>query len=83
VACNVFEKDPFGFDFADDPGNVWPEVPLVILASPLSGLAERLAGISGQDGIECTAKSPPVEGGNVIPDWGGCEVAGALCGNDR
>jgi len=57
-------------------------VPLVVCAAPLSCHAERLAGVSGDDGVDCTAHGAPVEGGDIIPDRGGCEVSSALGGND-
>lgn len=79
---DVFEKDPFGFDLEDDPGDVGPQVPFVIVAFSLSRMAERLAGVSGEDGIEGAPEGYSVEGGDVIPDWGGGEVSCPLGGDD-
>lgn len=79
---DVFEKDPFGFDLADDAGNIGPEVPLVVGSLALSGLAERLAGIPGEDGVESTPEGPSVEGSEVVPDRGGSEVSGPLGGDE-
>lgn len=82
MARDVFEKDPFGIDFADDAGNIGPQVAFVICAFALPRCAERLAGISGEDGVDCSPEGPSVKGGDIIPDRCRCEVSGALCGND-
>jgi hypothetical protein len=82
VTGDVFEKYPSGFDFSDDPGNVWPEVPLVVGPFALPCHAERLAGVSGKDGVDCAPKRSPVEGGNIVPDRGGGKVSGALACDD-
>ena len=58
---DVFEKHPLGAAFADDTGDVGPEVARVVGAAALSGRAEGLAGISGKDGIECALEGPGVE----------------------
>jgi hypothetical protein len=42
VSADVFEKDPSRLDFADDAGNIGPQVPLVVLSLALPGRAERL-----------------------------------------
>jgi hypothetical protein len=82
VTCDVFEKDPFGVAFADDPRDVGPEVPGIISASALSGRAEGLAGVSGEDDIESAAEGSGVETEQVGPDrrWG--EVTRALGRNE-
>ena len=81
MARDVFEEDPFeaGTKFANDPGDVGPEVALVVGTLALSGLAERLTWVSGHEGIEGPGEWLGVECGNVIPDRGGGEVSGALC----
>ena len=79
---DVLEEHPFGFDFADDPGNVGPQVALVVVASPLPGMAEWLARVAGENGIECAPERPSVECGEVIPDGGRGEVSGALGGDE-
>ena len=79
---DVFEEHPFRFDFPDDPGNVGPQMALVVVASPLPGMAEWLARVSGKDGVECATEWPSVECGEVIPDSGGREVSGALGGDE-
>lgn len=79
---DVFEEYPFRGDFPDDPGNVGPEMALVVVASPLPGMTEWLARVSGEDGIECAPEGQSVECGEVIPDRGLGEVSGALGGNE-
>jgi len=78
VPGDVFEEDPSWLHFSDDPGNVWPEVPLVGIAFALPCLAERLAGISGEDGVDAAAQLASIECGDVIPDGRGCEISCAL-----
>lgn len=68
VAGDVFEEDPFGPTFGNDAGDLGPEVAGIAGATTLSGGAEGLAGISGEDGIERAAEGPRVEGSQVIPD---------------
>ena len=79
---DVFEEDPCGSAFADDAGNVGPEVAWIIGTTAFSGGAEGLAGISGEDGIEGTAEGACMEGAQVGPDWRQGEVARAL-GSDE
>jgi len=82
VTGDVFEKDPFRFDLPDDAGNVGPQVPLVVCPLALPCHAERLAGVSGKHGVDCAAQGPSVKGGDIIPDRGGGEGSGTLCGDE-
>jgi hypothetical protein len=82
VTGDVFEKDPFRAAFADDAGDLGPEVPRVVSATALSGRAEGLTGIACEDGIESTAEGTGVEAAQVGPDRGGSEVPCALGGNE-
>ncbi len=82
MARDVFKEDPFGFDLANDPGNVWPEVAGVVFALSLSRGGKRLAWVSGKDGVADPAPGAAVKGADVVPDRGRGEVAGALCGNE-
>ena len=75
---NVFEKDPFGGTFPDNPGDFWPEVAGIVRPGALSGGAEGLAGIPGEDDVKGTAEGPCIETAQVIPDRGRGEVACAL-----
>lgn len=83
VPGDVFEKDPFGAAFLDDPGDVGPEVAGIIGTAALSGRAEGLAGISGKDDVKGAAKGPGVEGSQISPDRGRGVVSRALgCDED-
>ncbi|RBP86959.1 hypothetical protein DFO80_11624 [Rhodobacter sp. 140A] len=79
---DVFEEDPFGTAFADDPRDVGPEVARVVGTAALSGRAEGLAGISGEHGIEGAAEGAGIEATQVGPDRRRGEVSGALGGNE-
>lgn len=68
VPGDVFEEGPFGAAFADDAGDVGPEVTRVIGASALPGRAEGLAGISGEHDVEGAAEGAGIEGAQIIPD---------------
>ena len=82
VTGDVFEKDPFGAAFADDTGDVGPEVAGIVGPAALTGRAEGLAGISGEDGIEGALEGPGIEAAQVCADRGRCEVPCAL-GSDE
>ena len=79
---DVFEEDPFRAAFTDDAGDIGPEVAGIIGAAALSGRAEGLAWISGEDGIECAVEGPGIEAAQVGPDRGRSEVPGALGGDE-
>lgn len=83
MACHVFEEDPSRPNLSDDARDVWPEVAVVVGALALSRAAERLAGVSGCDGVDNPAPRSPVEGCDIIPDRGGREVSGTLGGVER
>ena len=80
---DVFEKDPLRAAFADDTGDLWPEVPGIVGTAAFSGRAERLAGISGEDDVECAAKGPRIEGLQIIPNRGWGEIPCALGGDEN
>lgn len=84
MACDVFEEKPFeGWPkFSGDTGDVGPQVAGVVLAKPLSCHAERLAWVSGNEGVDCPGKGSGVKCGKVVPDRGRGEVSGPLGGND-
>ncbi len=79
---DVFEKDPLGAAFPDDTGDVGPEVPGIVGTSTLSGCAERLAGIPGEDDVEGAAEGTGIEAAEIIPNWGWGEIPGALGGDE-
>lgn len=78
----VFEKDPFGAAFSDDSGDIRPEVAGIIGATALSGGAEGLAGVSGEDGIKRPAEGAGIETAQIIPDRGRGEIPCALGGDE-
>jgi hypothetical protein len=57
-------------------------MPLVILAPSLSRHAERLAGVSGEQGVDGPGKGVGVERGEVVPYRGRGEVSGPLGGDE-
>ena len=81
VAGDVFQKDPLGVAYTDDPGDLGPEVAGIIGATAFASGAEGLAGISGEDDVEGTAKGPGVEAAEIIPDRCRGEIACTLGGD--
>ena len=82
VPNDVFKEDPFGAAFADDAGDVRPEVPVIVGTLAFASGTEGLAGISGEDDVEGAAKGPGIEAAQIIPDRGGREITGALGGDE-
>ena len=82
VTGNVFEKDPFRGAFPDDAGDLRPEVAGIICLTALTGRAEGLAGVSGEDDVEGTVEGPGIETAEIIPDWGRREITRALGGDE-
>lgn len=78
MTCDVFEEDPFGAAFGDDPGDLGPEMPGIGRAATLSGGAEGLAGISGQHCVEGTSEGLRIEAAQIVPDRGRGEISGTL-----
>ena len=82
AAGDVFEEHPFWAAFGDDACDIWPEVPGIVGTGTLSGGAEGLAGISGEDDVEGTAEDPGIEAAQIIPDRGRREIPCALGGDE-
>ncbi|CAN1576481.1 CHC_CoA_lg domain containing protein [Paracoccaceae bacterium] len=83
VTGDVFEEDPFGGTFPDDTGDLGPQVARIVGTATLSGRAEGLAWISGENDVEGTAVGPGIEAAQIIPDWRWGEIACALgCDED-
>ncbi len=82
VTRDVFEEDPFWGAFADDTGDVWPEMAGIIGATALSGGAERLTGVSCKDDVEGASEDPGIETTEIIPDRGRGEIPSVL-GSDE
>lgn len=78
VTGDVFEEDPFGLAFADDAGDLGPEVSGVLGACALACGAEGLARISGQHRVEGAAEAAGVEAAQIVPDRCRGEIPGAL-----
>ena len=78
VTGDVFEEGPFRAAFADDAGDVGPEVSGIIGPGSLASRTEGLAGIACEDGIEGPVERPSVEAAQVGPDRGRGEVSGCL-----
>jgi hypothetical protein len=82
VTRDIFEEDPLGGAFPDDAGDLGPQVTGIVCATALSSCAERLAGISGEDGVEGAAEGPCVEAAQIVPDWRGRKIPCALGGDE-
>ena len=50
----------------------------IIGTATLTGGAEGLAGISGENDVEGTAEGPGIETAQIIPDWRRGEIPSAL-----
>jgi hypothetical protein len=64
---DVLQKDEIGLDFADDAGDMRPEVALVGLAASLAGDREGLAGIAGSEAMNAVTPRAAVEGSQIRP----------------
>ena len=83
MPSDVFEENPLWATFPDDTGDVWPEVTGVVCTTAFACCTEGLAGISGEDDVECPAEGPCIEAAEIIPDWCRGEVPSALgCDED-
>ena len=77
MTSHVLKEHPYGLTLFDDAGDMGPEVPGVVGALALSSRAERLAWVSGENGVEMPAERSGVEGSQVVPDrrsWDGVVV---------
>ena len=75
---DVFEEDPIGAALADDAGDVGPEVTGIVGPAALTGRAEGLAGVSGEDDVEGAAEGTGVKAAQIGRDRGRGEVSGCL-----
>ena len=82
VPGNVFEEDPFGSAFSNNPGDVGPEVARIVGAAAFASGAEWLAGISGENRVKGTAEGPGIEAAQVVPNWCRDEISCALGGGE-
>ncbi len=65
---DIFEEDEGRFTFADDAGDMRPEVAGILGTPSLARHTERLARIARRDEIHRAAPRLAVECGNVVPD---------------
>ena len=79
---DVLEEDPSRAAFADDAADIGPEVPGIVGAATLSGRAEGLAGISGEDDVKGAAKGSGIKAAQIVPDRGRVEIPCALGGDE-
>jgi hypothetical protein len=65
---DILKKDKGRLDFADDAGDVRPEVARIVRAPALARDGERLARIARREDVHRAAPRFAVEAGNVVPD---------------
>ena len=79
---DVFEEHPLGAAFADNPGDLGPEMAWVVGTAAFASGAEGLAGISGEDDVKGTAKGLGIEAKQIVPDRGLGKISCALGGEE-
>lgn len=75
MAGDIFEKDPSGSAFSDNPGNMGPEVAGGGFALAGTGEAEGLTRIARTQDIHAAPPWSSVKTGEVIPEGGGVKAA--------
>lgn len=65
---DILEEDEGRFDFADNAGDMGPEMAWVVHTPALARDGERLARIARSDDVHRAAPWAAVKGGNVVPD---------------
>ena len=73
---DVLEEHEGRLAFADDAGDMGPEVARVVRTPPLARDGERLARIARSDDVHRAAPRAAVECGNVVPDR--CRIQGRV-----
>lgn len=68
VPFDVLGEDGGRADFADDAGDIGPEVARVAVGAALAGDAKRLARIAGREDMNAVAPRAAVEGLEIVPD---------------
>ena len=68
MAGDVLEKNESWSAFANDPGDVRPQVARIVSAGASPCEAERLARVARSDEIHDSTPRAAVEGGEVVPD---------------
>lgn len=77
MSADIFEEAERRLDFADDTGDVRPEMAWVFVAELFSGNGKWLAWIAAMDDIHQAAPRSAIEGGKVVPDR--CAIQGRVC----
>lgn len=65
---DILEEDEGRLDFADDAGDMRPEVARIVRAPALARDRERLARIARSDDVHRAAPRTAIEGSNIVPD---------------
>ncbi len=65
---DVLKEHPLGIDLANDARHVWPEVPGIFVAAPLTGAGKRLARVARTEEIHCATPWPAAKGSKVRPN---------------
>ncbi|MBB4268323.1 hypothetical protein GGD89_003990, partial [Roseospira visakhapatnamensis] len=78
MSGDVFEEDPGRPRFANDPGDMGPEVARIAGAAPLAAPAEGLTGISRRQDRDPPCPGSAVECCDVVPDGAGGQGAVTL-----
>ena len=65
---DILKEDEGRFDFADDAGDMGPEVAWILGTEPSARDRERLARIARSDDVHRAAPRAAVEGSNIVPD---------------
>ena len=65
---DILKKDERRLDFADDAGDMRPEMARIVRAPPLARDGERLARVARREDIHRATPWFAVEAGNVVPD---------------
>lgn len=69
MCIDVLQEDLAGLDFADDPGDVRPEVARVFARELLARAREGLAWVAGSDRMYPAAPRFAIEGFEIAPNW--------------
>ena len=65
---DILEEDEGRFDFADDAGDMGPEVARIVRTSALARDRKWLARIARSDDVHRAAPRAAIEGSNIVPD---------------
>jgi hypothetical protein len=83
VPGDVLNEDPFRAALSNNAGDLGPEVAGVIGTAAFASGAERLAGISCEEGVERPAKRSGIKAPQVVPDGRGRKIPSSLGGDEH